>query len=350
MSTDPASRQLDSPQLRLFQPDDAPSGSPPPLSPGLTVRQFFDGYVAPVCVAGKAARTLDQYLESIALWEQLTPNPPLLRIDELTGAQYQRGLAARRGTDGPLASNTVRKHVTAIQFILDRAGPKTRKLRDAKGLLREVPYLPRPPLEVREVIDNFTLPEIAAIVSACLPGKVIRSKKLPVAPHAYWRAVFLFDYNAGPRIGSLTRLRFDRFYQDDLGWWVRAPTKKHRTQDVYLNAHAMAAIDSIRTARELVFPWPYSHAHWHRARNRIFAAAGIPDARWFGTHGFRKAFATELAKIDGLAVSMALGHSAGPRHKVAIDHYVNRCAMVAAINQLPQPACQPPPDPQLRLF
>ncbi len=44
----------------------------------------------------------------------------------------------------PLSPNTIRKHCTHLQGILDRTGPRSREVRDGQGLLAEVPYLSRP--------------------------------------------------------------------------------------------------------------------------------------------------------------------------------------------------------------
>ncbi len=65
----------------------------------------------------------------------------------------------------PVQPNTVKKHCRALQFIIDRAGPKTRRRRNAKSLISEPPAFPpiavpetkRPPLSL-DVCDRPTRP------------------------------------------------------------------------------------------------------------------------------------------------------------------------------------------------
>jgi integrase len=115
--------------------------------------------------------------------------------------------------------------------------------------------------------------------------------------------------------------------------------KSRRPMVVYLNAPAMAALRSIRTDRELVFPWPHARRDFYKYLHRLEDSAGIPEAEQFGMHTIRKTVATLLYEVNPGAAQFALGHTT---NDVTRQHYVDGGPMVArALDQLPQPEAFP---------
>ena len=102
-----------------------------------------------------------------------------------------------------------------------------------------------------------------------------------------------------------------------------------------LNAAALAALTSIRTNRELVFPgfpqktWFYKN--WHK----LLDLAGIDRAKHFGLHAIRANGAGMLWETSPAVAKFVLGHrSIGTTSR----HYVNGTSMVArALEALPMP-------------
>lgn len=345
--------QAPRPALRLFTEADDDGAH---ASADQTLAEFLESFVIPVCLVNSKPRNLKQYRESVGYWTELTGGPPLSGIDDYTCAQFVSALRKLTGRGkAPLAENTVRKHCVAVQYVLDRAGPRSRHNRLGRGLIAEAPLIQKPSLVVNEVEDNFTLWEIGRWLEA---AESATAPRLPgLRPADWWRAIGLFAYNAGPRIGTLTVLRFSWLERDEIGWWAKVPKgaapKMRNGGKIYLSPAALGAIEPLRgrtgETADLIFPWPHSEGYLHDCRRQLLAASEIPAARHFGFHGLRKAFETELARINAMAASWAAGHADAPG-KMAREHYVHRAIFCAAIDRLPQPVWTPPADPQRLLW
>ncbi|MBN2024040.1 MAG: site-specific integrase [Pirellulales bacterium] len=345
--------------LRLFVPDRV-DGSLPPLaasqgrlSPAMSLSEFFDGYVWPVLMRPRdtSARTLAEYRRSLGYWVEFTGDPPLgavsqaLCVELLAGLQKCPGRPSRGNET--LARNTIRKHCTQLQYLLDLAGPRSRANRmaatkkglfglDEDGLPNEPPYLVRSPAERNEVDEVFEVEEIHAWLEACERARVPRD--LGVAPAAWWRALIRYLYNTGVRLGTAMAIRWTWHERDERGrLWLKVPKteiKGHAQKSFYVNAEAADAIESIRTAREIVFAWPH-HPRWLQAvRVRLQAAAGLPPHRRFGFHALRRAMCTEAAEMNALVAQKQAGHTAIAMTR---DKYVNKRVVAATMERLPQP-------------
>lgn len=321
--------------LRVFSPDPSLDNSDTPqgLSPHLTLPEVFEQYIVPVHLVERSPLTLKDHRGTLKKWVAYTANPPILQIDDFTIGLFREGLVAEG-----LEDNTRRKHCTNLQFCLDRLGPKIRRDMTTAELLPSARWVPKPSQVIHDVCDNFTLAEISAFIDACRVAT--RSPAFITAP-TWWRSLAIFTYNVGPRIGSLLKLRWDWLYEDESGLWLRVPakaTKMGRGMTLYVNRHARVALEAVRpTGRDRIFAWPCKDNWLHTQRRRILAASTIPENRRFGFHAFRKACGTELARINGMAAAIQLGHSS--RGNVTRDHYVHRSIVRDACEQLPQPVC-----------
>ncbi len=332
------------PQLQLFAPDHEPDETVE-LTADVTLCEFFARWVAPVCLVTAARRNLDQYRQTLKLWRACTGDPPLRKIDDYTCAAFLRALVDRQ-----LAANTIRKHCVCVQFCLDRAAPRGRHNRQGRNLIREAPYLEKPLLVRRDVADNFLLPEIAALLTACAS---LAAPRLIAGIDAadWWRGLFLTAYNTGLRIGTLLKLRWDWIHADDSGTWFVIPPealKIRRGLRVPLNTAARRALEYVRDdrpAEALVFAWPATQTWLHCRMQQLHALAKTATNRRLGFHAFRKACATELGRYHATAAGMLLGHGAN----MTRDHYQNRVILAEALEQLPQPPWTWPAE-QRRLF
>lgn len=339
--------------LRIFS-DDGDHDSPPAdangLWPGMTLLEFYELYIRPVCLVKAAKRTLDQYDQTLALWVRVTGDPPLPQIDEFTCARFLRGVMALPGRDGPLADNTVRKHCVHVQYCLDRAGPYSRRNNPlGKGFLDDPPLLLKPSVTKNDDIENFSLDEIGQWLDVC--HLAARPRLRGVDSKDWWQSLVVFDYNVGVRPESLLALRFDWITTDEFGAWIKVPCRsikgKKHGRKFYLNDHAFAAIERIRTDRELIFAWGKSSGWLQTCRRRLLSQTEIPKHRQFGFKGLRKAFGTELGKISEIASKMAMGHAGGD---VTISSYQHKVIMVEAVRKLPQPVWHRDRDGDQRLL
>ncbi len=355
------------PQLRLFRGDQR---SPPSrghhlgLSAEMTLREFFREYALPCVLAARRAapRNVQSYEESLRLWVLYTADPALGSIDNAVCASFSLLLAERRGKQGrPVSPNTVRKHLGAIQFLLDLAGPKLigltgpgRRTNESKasgrglfgldkdGRPRGTPYLEKPPKRHKPSEDVFTVEEISKWLAGCQYAKAPR--KIPgLPPEKFWTALVFWNYNVGTRIGTTVAITYDMLDGDVL----RVPAeylKGHNDQDFYVNAEARKVVEAIRTSDPRIFPWPHGMTYLHKVRRDLLAAAGLPKPRRFGFHGGRKCLCTELMQINSLAAQKAMGHLGIAMSR---DAYTSRRIVAEAMKHLPQPVL---PTRQMRLF
>ncbi len=355
----------DAPALRIWVPDDElrddESGGEDRgtsvadrthgLSPRMTLSAFFSAYVEPIglVASGASPTTIGCYRESLAYWDAFTGDPPLAEIDEYTCAEFVAGLGKLPGMKSPIISpNTVRKHCRHVQRVIDLAGPpgRDRKQRLAKGLVERPPYIARPEEREKPPEDSFTLDEIAKWLGAC---EQATQPRLPgITPETWWRALILFTYNTGLRIGTVLALEWT-MRQDK---WLVVPAEclkgGKKGQRFWLNKAACDALDSIDGIRLTIFPWKLEVRSLHRHREQLLRVAGLPEHRRFGFHGLRKALATSMARKNRLAAQQQLGHAVlatTEKHYVHPD--VTEDIMADAMKNVPQPAA---PDPQMRLF
>lgn len=348
----------ETPQLRLWSPAAGDHGSPGPTA-DMTLEEFFGALVRPVRLGGSASRTIDEYVQSLRYWRTLTDNRPLGQIDDLEGAAFLAGLRALPGRDSPtMGENTVRKHCTHVQMVLDMAGPKTRQRRQAAGLLPQGPPVLVKPAQVdADVDDNFSLAEVGWWLECMRHARRPKPRDSGVEPATWWRSLGLLDYNTGLRIGTVLLLRREWLEEDELGHWFKIPPwamkRRRRGFRCYLNAHALAALRAMGSVApdpgpESIFVWPHTINWLEDVLGQYLAKSRIAENRRFKFHALRKAFATELAKINGLIVPMAMAHSLG--RNVTLGSYVHRKAMTEAMDRLPQPVWASEPDRQGRLF
>ncbi|MHB9049825.1 MAG: tyrosine-type recombinase/integrase, partial [Pirellulales bacterium] len=128
------------------------------LSPGMTLSEFFRGYFLPCYAKPKRIddKTVLEYRTAVDRWARLTGDPPLAEIHAAVCARFVDLDLSCRGRQGEtLSPNTVRKHCTHLQMVLDVAGPQTRERPEAateeglfgltpRGIPRRVPWFVKP--------------------------------------------------------------------------------------------------------------------------------------------------------------------------------------------------------------
>lgn len=315
------------------------------LSPDMTLSQFIDDFVIAVWLAERKAskKTKVGYQESREYWRQFTGDPPLVEIDDFTTSQFLQGLwnldgRAPAGEKRPISAFTVRKHVRNVQTALYLAGPRSSSHPKAQRLIDEPPYLERPQVDVGEVDDNFTLEEIAQILEG---AKHMRVPRLPGIPApAYWRSLAIVGYNTAERRYALLHVEQPNPNATEIVFPRGIRKRKVLTNRVPINEWVREAIESIRTDRKLLYPWPYSETEQEQLRwfgrcwEKLLERSGIPAGRRFGLHGLRKATGTEMASYNPMAAMMTLGHQEWATFQ---RHYAGKKIKAEGLDKLPQP-------------
>ncbi|MGV3605247.1 MAG: hypothetical protein ACO1RA_02490 [Planctomycetaceae bacterium] len=335
----PASFRLIASEDDISEPVVAPRNPDEP-HPEMTLAEFYENYVEKHVIIHAKKSTKAEYRRSLKFWRKLVGQPQLCEITRNSCSTFVSGLAAtvvKKGTT--MCDETVHKHCRNIQMILDRTGPiQERGLygRLNAEILDRVPVLLKPTLLGSEVEDCFTMQELETLLQSCHAAITPNCEKVPNAE--WWQALFIVIYNTCLRIGSVRNIHYDKIVKDQYGYWVtlRRTENKKKAQLVYLNAHAMEAINRIRTNRKVVFDWPHVESWLHAQRRRI-CALHLPESRQFGFHAIRKLAMNELGEINSLAVKMAANHS---ERDVTKDHYMHRSTLSRASDKLPQPAWQ----------
>jgi hypothetical protein len=124
----------------------------------------------------------------------------------------------------------------------------------------------------------------------------------------YWRALLLFLYETGERIGAVMQLRWEDVRGRDVVF--RAETRKHGRRDTCrtISASCQEAICAIQGDSELVFPWDRVKTQlWYRM-GRICKRAGLSNNRRSKFHRVRKTTASYYEAAGGSAQAL-LDHS-----------------------------------------
>jgi len=310
------------------------------LSPDMSLTAFYDAYVHPIHRIAKDADPKTIALDRTALghWREITGDPPLNEIDEYVTAEFVAGLKTKPGRRGQsMARSTIAKHCIHAQFVLDRAGPRSRRMRNAARLIDEPPGIEKP-RQSNAMRLPLTLEQLQAWIES---SSNATSPRLPgVDPVAWWRALILFGYNTALRIDCMMRLEWSMVGEDN---WLTVPPEIFKGHEhgglFFLNQAARDAIKPLRDAgHDRIFPfrnWPSSSSWLQEQRRRQWGRADI-DQPGCGFHALRRSSLTWLAGKNELVARLVAGHVAGG--DMLAGHYVDRKQVVSELlEQLPQP-------------
>jgi len=318
----------------------------PPLSPQMTLTEFFHAYAWPFSLQAKGDtdRTRADYLTSLRYWTQLTGDPPINQVSKQTCSTFLQLLRELPGVaGGKLSPNTIHKHWVNVQRLLAWTGPADRHNPSGANLIATPPWLPSPRRHRQPPRPGIALSDIWQWLEV-LPAHAKWMPKLGMTnPVAWWRAVILTFYNTGLRPGTLFGITWEMIDGHRL-MVPPAISKGHQGRLLWLNDAALDALQPLRRSTGLVFrwsDWPAAETTLKKHRVAQQRAAGIPPRSFYS---FRRTFATECGKISPIAMQIQMGH-VGPGLQMAADHYIDAEAVLAeALSKLPQPT--PPTDPQ----
>lgn len=335
------------PQLRIFGDDNSPLlPARPPLSPQMTLREFYQHYFSPLCLATRDAKTVVAYNESVEWWLMLTGDPPLNRIDEFTTTRFVTQLREQPGRKSPtLSTYTVRKHCRQLQAVFTRTGPRSSSNRQGQGVLDNPPIIEACRVDQKPPERDYTVAEIEAMIRAA--GVATQPRLRDCEPYMWWQSFLQVAYYTGLRRGALLGIEFSQLSSEDGDLLVPAGiSKRGRGQRIWLLPEARLAIDAIRGQRRLIFEWDGHVRSVHRQLMKIIKAAGLPKERRFGFHGIRSTHSTVLAEVSDLASTLSLGHSGA---NTTQRHYINHQKIIRKALEL-MPRLRVREGRQKRLF
>lgn len=341
-----------SPQLRLFTSD----------APQTLYELYIERWQSQ-----RHKSTAYEDRRALKVFEELIGAIPAKEITSTHCWQFRKKLDEKIKA-GEVKQNTADKWVRSVSHILKLAGPNDGSIDpedytelQPAGVIQTQLRLKRfgqaesdceKLIEMEESEQFLTWLAWADWVDPKTNSPLLDPPLLPAT--VWWRNVWILCYNSALRIEELCLWRRDWIEKDRGHWWARLPaegTKTKTPRSVYLNAHALAAIEQLKPLESrTVIGWTYSDDFLGKLRRKFFERAGLMRCvrEGIGFHGLRKACATELAKMAGHEIAaMHLGHKL---QSVTAKHYVNRVAVIPHVDQLPQPRIIEPADPQRRLF
>jgi integrase len=303
------------------------------LSDQMTLGDFYHAYVLPIHRRARQADPKTIALDEVALkhWERLTRNPPLAEITEYDMADFVMAAMELDGRHGEkISPNTVIKNCIHLQFVLDRAGPRSRTLRNAANLISQPPGFEKPKARRRATPMLLSLEDIGKWLAACNTAD----------DSEWWRSLIIFLYNTGLRIDCTMKLEWSMVGDDG---WLTIPATIYKGHEhggaFFANRFAVQALAGMkRFGSGRLFPWagwPESASWLQEQRRRIWREAGI-DQPGNGFHGLRRALLTWLSGRNDLVARLVAGHAAGG--DMLRGHYVDiKKVIPELLEQVPQP-------------
>lgn len=228
----------------------------------------------------------------------------LTKITAVNTAVIDTFKAARRKEVSPASVNKDLRHIKAA---LNKAKkwkylkelPDFEFEREARKLPRYV--TPQDFAAIYRVADHATFPRMQGI----LPGD-------------WWRAVFVFAFMTGWRIGEILSLRRDDLDMATGEATTRAENNKGKRDDrIILHPIALVHIEKLPTFGENVFPWPHHRRTLFHELKRLCTAAKVGP---YGFHDFRRAFATMNAgRVTADALQSLMRHRSYETTKLYVN-------------------------------
>ena len=303
-----------------------------------TLSSFYFSHYKPVRLADAARQTVETYELIVRRWVLLTGDPPLKEITTETLCRFRDCIARMAGRDrvGRRSSASVYQFVKHIQWILDKTGPPGPRNRDAAGIIPQPPWIKPPRLDI-QLPRTVSTEHLDALYRSCVSADKPRLPGTGIKPPAWWRALLAVALGTGLRRGTLFKLRMEFIEWDKRLIIIPAGhLKARRPQIVCLSRVAIDHLRTIRTDRELVFPWPHGENAFYREFRRLRALAGIKPSDAFALQRIRKTTASLLWESSPQAAQFALGHSTD---RVTKAYYVaGQFIMAKALDAMPLPA------------
>jgi integrase len=272
-------------------------------------------------------------------FERLVKPEKLSGITPQTIAAYvSKRTAEERPRKAKNGTHAMRRKRVAVPTV----NRELRTLKAALNVAREWKLIAEVPkirmLKRSEKLPTFVSPEhFALIYEACDSAK--RPKDIPnVDSAAWWRALIVFAYMTGWRIGQILALKWADVDLEKKTAISRAEDNKGK-RDVLLPLHDVI-VEHLRplagSFSPRVFPWGHGRRMLWIDFDSLQESAGIPKCgrldRWYGFHDLRRGFATlNAADVNLFELQALMQHKSLSTTKL----YVNMANQLnATVNKL----------------
>jgi integrase len=240
----------------------------------------------------KAPRTREETVYALDHFERIIKPQRMTSITSKTLADF---VAKRRKGEGQSAGTTL------------AAATINKELRHLRAVLRKAyrwGYLPRIPdidfLKEPKKLPTYVTPEhFTQLYQAC-ENAARYPKNQPYPAADWWRAILVFGYLTGWRIGAILRLKREDVDLDQGFALSRyADNKGKRDAKVPLHPLIVEHLRKLAGFSERMFPWPLGERRVFTELHRVQEQASIrPEGGkdFYGFHDLRRAFATMNAE------------------------------------------------------
>ncbi len=300
-----------------------------------TVLDFYEKFYKPeVSLAkGVAEGTLECRETALRYWVEITGNPTLDKVNKSVMCQYVVGLRNGSETRKPMAPATIRKHCRAVMSVLDYAGPRTERNRDAKGLIPLPPAFPV--VEVPDPDVSAKTPDMEEFEKILKTVKTANADGVlyeGIKKGDWFSAAYRFLWNTGLRYADLMSARW-KDIKKRKGRYVLTirgdAEKTGKEKYIPLNSTAVAILDEMPRGHDEIFYWPKSERALYDNRLRLIRRAGLPTTAMGTFHAIRRMVATYVPDA-----TLVLGHTTAATTRM---HYQAIERKARALESLEQP-------------
>jgi len=305
----------------------------------ITLRQAFEAYYKSPSLK---PRTIEAYEGTLSHWEELTDDPHIIEIDNVTLHMFRN---AYLEYNKPATFNKERRHILAI---MNKLGPKGRNNKKGLAILDDFIYID-PEKETEKLARVATDEELNAIYDAC---KYANWPSFEFGAPSWWRAVIVFLYNTGLRRNDFLNLETREVkLQKSVIEFDAEKTGKHRR--LPLHHSVIEHFEAIWSEREFVFPKPAGLKTIYRQWYAIQNAAEIPEDRHLTFHQLRSTCGSNLFERSPGAAQEMLGHSSVETTRKSYANLTNHLTEMALTTRQPSAFVSGPdddPDPDILKF
>ncbi|MDO4571644.1 MAG: tyrosine-type recombinase/integrase [Planctomycetia bacterium] len=296
------------------------------VSASMSLSEFYEVCYRPEVSIPKGCKplTLRERETSLRYWKAATGDPALEDITSVEMGQFVVFLREKG-----LASATIRKHCAAVQSVIDHAGSKREKHRDAKELIPFPPAFPRIRVSLNVTANTPNTHEVVALIHA---SEVATTPKLPgISAGDWWANAYKMLAFTGMRKGDLLGLRWEDLQELEWGTAFVIPAEREKTgveKIIPISSAARAVLGEMPRGAEnaLIFEWPHCTTTFYRQRKKIIARAGLSRQKRGVFHAIRRYVATVVRDA-----TLVLGHTSAA---VTSRHYQSITRAAEALEEL----------------
>lgn len=268
----------------------------------MQIKELFESSYLPKKLLGKEGNTSRLYRLTIRSFEKSLGRPPTLDdfTDEQVLSHMQRVVANGRS---PATANKDREQLLCMWRYAFKL-----------GLVDRWP-------NVAKFSETIRIPVawMASDIEKLRAAARKQQGEFCGIPRAdWWEALLAVCLDTAERIGAVSQCRWDWLSN---GWLlIPAEVRKggRRDKQFELSGSTLEALEKIKTASPMMFPWPYCENYLWKLFGNLVKTAGLPSSRRDKFHKLRRTTAS-VAHSIGMNAQELLGH----QHRRTTERYLD---------------------------